>query len=205
MQGLEAIFDLTTGHGDLGDRGVRFARGRISGLMGGPGRLAKEALDIKRRKGKTTGELVKSEVPGLSRQVRPRLSPFGREIERPGIISPFGVSQPDRQEAKVAREMSRLGIHVEADSIVTVLKDRGERFKVSKGEDVALRKARGSMVKERLLRLIDSPRYKQANPTQQKKMITKTKADIRRAVRNLAVRRKRQGLTFSEELLRRAR
>lgn len=203
MQGIEEIMDLVSGHGDAGDRLVNLGRRRLSGIFGGPGRLAKEALDVKRRQvtSKTGGALA-VEVPGLSKEERPRLSFFGREVERPSMVSPFDVSQPDKREAAVARELSRLRIPITTDRPVTSLTQNKKTVKLSPGEDVALRKAKGAVLLDELEKLFASPRYQKATPTKQREMAAKKKRDVRAMIQNRAFSRKRAGLTFTDESLR---
>jgi hypothetical protein len=205
MQGIESILDLTTGHGDTGDRAVRFARGRVSALMGGPGRLAKEAFDPLRRQ--PVGlEAPKAEIPGVSRQVRPKLSPFGREIERPGLLSPFAVTQPEAGEARIARELVRLRVPVAADRPFKKITDKKKSVKITPTEDVAYRKARGTLIREKLEALFSRPGYDRMSPKRQKTLVEKARRDARALVKGRALSKKRRGLTFSlNDLLRRNR
>jgi hypothetical protein len=213
MQGLETVMDFMTGSGSAGDRIVdTLRRVGVETVLGGPGRTIRDIADpTVRQRGERgedvsvvekTKESLKAAIPGLSKQLRPRLSTFGTELERPSAIDPTRVTEPPRDEVPIIRELKKLGIRTAAPSIIKSKTEKGKTYKFTQGEDVAFRRVRGQLEKKKLAAKIAQSGYQRLPSDKKKKILQKIRRDINADLTKRALLRKKRGLTFSESDLR---
>lgn len=121
-------------------------------------RTVTQAIDPTIRQPKTAGDVFRSNVPGLSQSVQPRLTRWGAPAERPGggatAVDPFNASPVVRDS--VAAELSRLGVSIAVPS---------DRIKLPQGaeltttESVAFREQKGAQLRGRLESVIGNPNF----------------------------------------------
>jgi hypothetical protein len=143
----------------------------------GAQRTVAQALDPTIRQPRTAGDVFRSNVPGLSTSVQPRIDRFGEDVQRPGgaraAVDPFNVSGAVNDP--VASELSRLGIRL---SLPTDNITLPAGVQLSDEDALTLRRGKGQAVRNALERLVADPRYQRLPDLAQKAMLERA---IRRA------------------------
>jgi hypothetical protein len=118
---------------------------------------------------------VTSRIPGLQGNTPVRLNVFGEPVQKPSgvfntAISPLPASQDLRGSDPLIGELSRVGANVGA-------------LKRGNGEAIEMYQYRqreaGKFLREDLTALFQSPEYREADPTEQRRLISKASRDGR--------------------------
>lgn len=146
---------------------TRFAEQTIDPTLREPmkGDTGNDALDQVTQ----IGESISSDVPGLSKNVRPRLNVFGEEIKQEG--GGFSALTPSKaKNDPVDQELERLGMAVtftdpEKGEVRGVALSNDERFE--------LQERAGKRIKNRLDKILTNPAYKRQDDEDKQRTIKK--------------------------------
>lgn len=149
-----------------------------------------QTLDTTPREAKTVGEQIKSRIPGLSDDLRPRLDAWGRPVVQegrlgPDILSPF--YQSTRRDEPINKEALRLNLKVSRPSRdITDKAAPGGKRRLSDEEFHAYQMRAGQMLTQRFDALMRSPQWKGLSDPAKVKRFDKLKdasrKDARRAL-----------------------
>jgi hypothetical protein len=173
-------------------------------LMPGVSNLARgtaNAISPSIKEVDTLGEQLKSQTPGLSSGLRPRLNRWGEPIE-PKLTLPFSDAEVGRfrsfiptgtmvvpsKETKdpLTIELDRLEIYPgKAASYVTI---GGEKRKLTEEERYRYQQATGRELRSRLDTLIARPGYQRSGDSQRKKAISRVMRQARERSRKEFIR-----------------
>jgi hypothetical protein len=118
---------------------------------------------------------VTSRIPGLQGNTPVRLNVFGEPVQKPSgvfntAISPLPASQDLRESDPLIEELSRVGANVGA-----LQRGNGEAIEMYQYRQ----QEAGKFLREDLTALFQSPEYLEADPTEQRRLISKASRDGR--------------------------
>jgi hypothetical protein len=166
VNSLSDLFDAVMDPG----RGTRRYMANVIGGAIIPAAVAATArtMDPIVRDPQTLIEHIMVGVPGLSPRVAPRLDVFGRPLRRGGVplfTPPMSLIEHD----PLAAELVRLGVTLPQPA--RVVRRRGEEIERTPAEIHRLRRERGQMYRERLLKLIGAPAYQRMTDDQKRRIL----------------------------------
>jgi hypothetical protein len=150
---------------------------RIAAGMFSPGLLnyMAQLQDPYIRQPETAVEMVKTRMPGLSAEVRPRLTAFGEQIKRPMPAIPFRISTPTTNA--VEQELNRLGKFMSFPAKTI------KQQKLTADEYNQYLRESGNMAFSVFNKVFDTPAYKNAPDEEKVKIIEKIISKVRETPR----------------------
>ena len=174
LTGPKDILEATMGRSMQGDNLGSYAKQQAGSLIPtGIAQLARSGGE--QYLPQSIGQEITSRIPGLQGDTPVRLNVFGEPVQKPSgvfntAISPLPASRDLRGSDPLIEELSRVGANVGA-------LERG------KGEAIEMYQYRqqeaGKFLREDLTALFQSPEYLEADPTEQRRLISKVSRDGR--------------------------
>jgi hypothetical protein len=180
LTGPKDILEATMGRSMQGDNLGSYAKQQAGSLIPtGIAQLARSGGE--QYLPQSIGQEITSRIPGLQGDTPVRLNVFGEPVQKPSgvfntAISPLPASQDLRESDPMIGELSRVGANIGA-------------LQRGKGETIEMYQYRqreaGKFLREDLTALFQSPEYLEADPTEQRRLISKVSEDGRRELGRL--------------------
>ena len=174
LTGPKDILEATMGRSMQGDNLGSYAKQQAGSLIPtGIAQLARSGGE--QYLPQSIGQEITSRIPGLQGNTPVRLNVFGEPVQKPSgvfntAISPLPASRDLRGSDPLIEELSRVGANVGA-------------LQRGKGEAIEMYQYRqqeaGKFLREDLTALFQSPEYLEADPTEQRRLISKASRDGR--------------------------
>ena len=174
LTGPKDILEATMGRSMQGDNLGSYAKQQAGSLIPtGIAQLARSGGE--QYLPQSIGQEITSRIPGLQGNTPVRLNVFGEPVQKPSgvfntAISPLPASRDLRGSDPLIEELSRVGANVGA-------------LQRGKGEAIEMYQYRqqeaGKFLREDLTALFQSPEYLEADPAEQRRLISKVSRDGR--------------------------